>query len=98
MIKRLFSSNICKKQFVPPNISLLYKTKPAEQQKASDYVQSIINLYQKMPKGKKPELKDLGMWERYHEKFKGSNAPFFHFIVSLFVIGYSVDYYAHLRN
>ncbi|OLL23062.1 ATP synthase subunit f, mitochondrial [Neolecta irregularis DAH-3] len=62
----------------------------------------IVDFYSKLPRGPKQDVQSLGLIGRYKQKyFDGDNAsgvPLLHLIGSLLVIGYSMQYYFHLRH
>ncbi|KAF7512986.1 hypothetical protein GJ744_011252 [Endocarpon pusillum] len=61
----------------------------------------IAKFYERLPKGPMPEIKPRGLLERYQHRYFGKNpsaAPIWHAIISIMALGYSMEYYFHLRH
>ncbi|KAH8696101.1 putative mitochondrial F1F0 ATP synthase subunit F [Talaromyces proteolyticus] len=65
-------------------------------------MERVVSFYARLPRGSAPEPKPTGLLERYQARyFNGKNAsamPFVHVIGTLLVLGYSMEYYFHLRH
>ncbi|KAF2152549.1 mitochondrial F1F0 ATP synthase-like protein subunit F [Myriangium duriaei CBS 260.36] len=64
-------------------------------------MQRIVSFYEKLPRGKAPEVKPRGLLERYQARYFGKNPsgmPLVHLIGGLILIGYAQNYYFHLRH
>ncbi|RAL10625.1 F1F0 ATP synthase subunit f [Aspergillus homomorphus CBS 101889] len=62
----------------------------------------VVNFYARLPRGAAPEVKATGLIGRYQARyFTGKNqsaTPFIHAIAGILLLGYSMDYYFHLRH
>ncbi|KAL4901889.1 hypothetical protein BDW74DRAFT_159126 [Aspergillus multicolor] len=61
----------------------------------------VVNFYAKLPRGSAPETKATGLIGRYRARYFGdkpSAAPLAHAIGGILILGYSMEYYFHLRH
>ncbi|KIV93548.1 hypothetical protein PV10_04755 [Exophiala mesophila] len=61
----------------------------------------IVKFYEKLPKGPAPKREATGLLGRYQAKYFGENpsaAPIWHAIFGIMAVGYSMEYYFHLRH
>ncbi|KAL4806422.1 mitochondrial F1-F0 ATP synthase subunit F of fungi-domain-containing protein [Aspergillus unguis] len=61
----------------------------------------VVNFYAKLPRGAAPEVKPTGLIGRYQARYFGSKpsaAPLAHAIGGILILGYSMEYYFHLRH
>ncbi|KAL1986336.1 hypothetical protein VTN96DRAFT_6568 [Rasamsonia emersonii] len=61
----------------------------------------VVNFYARLPRGAAPEPKPTGLLERYQARYFGKNPsamPLLHVIGTLVLLGYSMEYYFHLRH
>ncbi|THC99523.1 hypothetical protein EYZ11_000983 [Aspergillus tanneri] len=61
----------------------------------------VVNFYAKLPRGNAPEVKPTGLIGRYQARYFGKNpsaAPLAHAIGGILILGYSMEYYFHLRH
>ncbi|PGH01515.1 F-type H+-transporting ATPase subunit F [Blastomyces parvus] len=64
-------------------------------------MERIVGFYEKLPRGAAPEIKPTGLLGRYQARYFGKNPsamPLIHVIGGLMLLGYSMDYYFHLRE
>ncbi|EEH22561.2 hypothetical protein PABG_04772 [Paracoccidioides brasiliensis Pb03] len=64
-------------------------------------MERIVGFYEKLPRGPAPEIKPTGLLGRYQARYFGKNPsamPIIHVIGGLILLGYSMDYYFHLRH
>ncbi|OJD27892.1 hypothetical protein ACJ73_00709 [Blastomyces percursus] len=64
-------------------------------------MERIVGFYEKLPRGAAPEIKPTGLLGRYQARYFGKNPsamPIIHAIGGLMLLGYSMDYYFHLRH
>ncbi|KAE8554792.1 hypothetical protein EYB25_003336 [Talaromyces marneffei] len=65
-------------------------------------MERVVGFYAGLPRGPAPTPKPSGFLERYQARyFNGKNAsgmPLVHVIGTLLVVGYSMEYYFHLRH
>ncbi|CAR29148.1 hypothetical protein ZYGR_0Z00690 [Zygosaccharomyces rouxii] len=63
---------------------------------------NVVQFYKSLPQGPAPAIKPTGLISKYKAKyFDGDNAsgkPLWHLAVSILVMGYSLEYYFHLRH
>ncbi|KPI38503.1 ATP synthase subunit f, mitochondrial [Cyphellophora attinorum] len=84
---------------VPPKVA-----SPAGLSAAKDAVRMarIAKFYEQLPKGPAPEIKPSGLIQRYQARYMGpknnSAAPIWHAILGIMTLGYSMEYYFHLRH
>ncbi|ETI21127.1 hypothetical protein G647_07471 [Cladophialophora carrionii CBS 160.54] len=83
---------------VPPKVA-----NPAGLAAATNAVRmaNIAKFYEKLPKGPAPERAPAGPLGWYQAKYFGKNpsaAPIWHVIFGLVAMGYSMEYYFHLRH
>ncbi|PRT54108.1 ATP synthase subunit f, mitochondrial [Wickerhamiella sorbophila] len=60
----------------------------------------VVNFYKGLPQGPAPQSKATGFAATYRKKFvdNGSSRPLVHGIILFLTLGYSLDYYFHLRH
>lgn len=61
----------------------------------------VVNFYARLPRGSAPEVKPTGLIGRYQARYFGKNpsaAPLAHAIGGILLLGYSMEYYFHLRH
>ncbi|RMZ76749.1 hypothetical protein DV737_g4724, partial [Chaetothyriales sp. CBS 132003] len=61
----------------------------------------IAKFYEQLPKGAAPPIKATGPIQWYQNKYFGKNAsaaPVWHIIFGVMTVGYSLEYYFHLRH
>lgn len=62
----------------------------------------MVSFYKSLPQGNAAEIKPSGLIGRYKAKyFDGANAsgkPILHLALAILTLGYSMDYYFHLRH
>merc|ERR1711939_1059666 len=61
----------------------------------------IVKFYERLPKGPAPERATGGPLGWYQAKYFGKNpsaAPIWHVIFGIMTLGYSMEYYFHLRH
>ncbi|KAL4927366.1 F1F0 ATP synthase subunit f [Aspergillus undulatus] len=62
----------------------------------------VVNFYAKLPRGAAPKVKPTGLIGRYQARYftgdKPSAAPLAHAIGGILILGYSMEYYFHLRH
>ncbi|OJJ78222.1 hypothetical protein ASPBRDRAFT_50990 [Aspergillus brasiliensis CBS 101740] len=61
----------------------------------------VVNFYARLPRGAAPEVKPTGIIGRYQARYFGKNpsaAPLAHAIGTILILGYSMEYYFHLRT
>ncbi|KAL5334519.1 mitochondrial F1-F0 ATP synthase subunit F of fungi-domain-containing protein [Aspergillus crustosus] len=62
----------------------------------------VVNFYARLPRGAAPETKLTGLIGRYQARYfngdKASAAPLAHAIGGILLLGYSIEYYFHLRH
>ncbi|KAI2963338.1 hypothetical protein CBS147323_6828 [Aspergillus niger] len=61
----------------------------------------VVNFYARLPRGAAPEVKPTGIIGRYQARYFGKNpsaAPLAHAIGTILILGYSMEYYFHLRH
>ncbi|RMD41325.1 hypothetical protein DV735_g3796, partial [Chaetothyriales sp. CBS 134920] len=83
---------------VPPKVA-----SPEGLSAAKDAVRMarIAKFYEQLPKGSAPAIKATGPFQWYQNKYFGKNAsaaPIWHVIIGVMGIGYSLEYYFHLRH
>ncbi|KAJ5214877.1 ATP synthase f chain mitochondrial precursor [Penicillium chermesinum] len=63
-------------------------------------MERVVNFYAGLPRGPAPQAKPTGILGRYQARFfnKGSAAPLAHAIGGILILGYSMEYYFHLRH
>ncbi|EEH06744.1 mitochondrial F1F0 ATP synthase subunit F Atp17 [Histoplasma capsulatum var. duboisii H88] len=64
-------------------------------------MERIVGFYEKLPRGPAPEIKPTGLIGRYQARYFGKNPsamPILHVIGGLMLMGYSMEYYFHLRH
>ncbi|KAI4108178.1 MAG: hypothetical protein L6R37_001218 [Teloschistes peruensis] len=64
-------------------------------------VTRIAGFYEKLPRGRRPDEKPRGLFERYQARYFGKNpsaAPIAHIIGFIMILGYSEHYYFHFRH
>ncbi|KAL1962914.1 hypothetical protein VTN77DRAFT_9092 [Rasamsonia byssochlamydoides] len=64
-------------------------------------MERVVKFYAKLPRGPAPEPKPTGLLERYQARYFGKNPspmPFVHVIGGIILLGYSMEYYFHLRH
>ncbi|EED21973.1 mitochondrial F1F0 ATP synthase subunit F (Atp17), putative [Talaromyces stipitatus ATCC 10500] len=65
-------------------------------------MERVVGFYAGLPRGPAPAPKPSGFLERYQARyFNGKNAsgmPLVHVIGTMLVVGYSMEYYFHLRK
>ncbi|KAJ9296434.1 hypothetical protein DTO271G3_5132 [Paecilomyces variotii] len=65
-------------------------------------MERVVSFYAKLPRGAAPEIKPQGLIGRYQARyFSGKNAsgmPLVHAIGGILIMGYSIEYYFHLRH
>ncbi|AAS51429.2 ACR203Wp [Eremothecium gossypii ATCC 10895] len=65
-------------------------------------IANVVELYKALPQGPAPVRQATGMIGKYRAKyFDGDNAsgkPIVHFAIFVLCLGYSMDYYFHLRH
>ncbi|EJU02982.1 F1F0-ATPsyn F [Dacryopinax primogenitus] len=57
----------------------------------------VVDFYSKLPKGPAPPM-STGIKARYWDGKNASAAPIYGTILSLMLLGYSLDYFMHLRH
>ncbi|KAK5078151.1 ATP synthase f chain, mitochondrial precursor [Lithohypha guttulata] len=83
---------------VPPKVA-----NPSGLGAAKDAVRMarIAKFYERLPKGAAPERAPSGLIGRYQARYFGKNpspAPIWHVIFFMMGLGYSFEYYFHLRH
>ncbi|KAL9622102.1 MAG: hypothetical protein Q9160_003445 [Pyrenula sp. 1 TL-2023] len=61
----------------------------------------VVSFYEKLPRGPAETPKPRGLMERYQARYFGDNpssAPIWHTILAVGLMGYSFEYYFHLRH
>ncbi|ETN42230.1 uncharacterized protein HMPREF1541_04171 [Cyphellophora europaea CBS 101466] len=61
----------------------------------------IAKFYEQLPKGPAPAIQPSGLLGRYQARYMGKNssaAPVWHAIFGIMALGYSMEYYFHLRH
>ncbi|GFF42881.1 putative mitochondrial F1F0 ATP synthase subunit F [Aspergillus lentulus] len=64
-------------------------------------MERVVNFYARLPRGSAPDVKPTGLIGRYQARYFGKNpsaAPLAHAIGGILLIGYSMEYYFHLRH
>ncbi|KAJ5297750.1 hypothetical protein PENANT_c012G05903 [Penicillium antarcticum] len=65
-------------------------------------MERVVNFYAGLPRGPAPTVKATGIIGRYQARyFSGKNAsgvPLVHAIGGILILGYSMEYYFHLRH
>ncbi|PGH02966.1 hypothetical protein AJ79_07503 [Helicocarpus griseus UAMH5409] len=64
-------------------------------------MERIVGFYEKLPRGAAPEVKPTGLIGRYQARYFGKNPsamPILHVIGGIMLLGYSMEYYFHLRE
>ncbi|KAK0512075.1 hypothetical protein JMJ35_005203 [Cladonia borealis] len=64
-------------------------------------MQRVVSFYEKLPRGSAPDAQPKGLFGRYQARYFGKNpspAPFYHLIGFILILGYSQNYYFHLRH
>ncbi|KAJ6004337.1 hypothetical protein N7522_005982 [Penicillium canescens] len=65
-------------------------------------MERVVNFYAGLPRGPAPTVKPTGLIGRYQARyFSGKNAsgvPLVHAIGGILILGYSMEYYFHLRH
>ncbi|KAJ5635639.1 uncharacterized protein N7484_008952 [Penicillium longicatenatum] len=63
-------------------------------------MERVVNFYAGLPRGPAPQVKATGLLGRYQARFfnKNSGAPLAHAIAGILIMGYSMEYYFHLRH
>ncbi|KAJ5195273.1 uncharacterized protein N7498_008711 [Penicillium cinerascens] len=65
-------------------------------------MERVVNFYAGLPRGPAPQTKATGLIGRYQARyFNGKNAsgvPLVHAIGGILILGYSMEYYFHLRH
>ncbi|AQZ10001.1 ATP17 (YDR377W) [Zygosaccharomyces parabailii] len=63
---------------------------------------NVVQFYKSLPQGSAPAVKPSGLIGRYKAKyFDGDNAsgkPLWHLALAIMTMGYSLEYYFHLRH
>ncbi|KAF2240067.1 mitochondrial F1F0 ATP synthase subunit F Atp17 [Viridothelium virens] len=83
---------------IPPKIA-----SPSAIGGAQDAVrmQRVVNFYEKLPRGPAPKRQPKGPLEWYQHRYMGENPsamPLLHLIGGITLLGYSFNYYFHLRH
>lgn len=95
-IARRFASSSTRSLVPPPIASPNAIGAPKDAARMS----RVVSFYSKLPKGP-AQFKNSGLWSAYKTRYfdagKESGAPLLHAIAVLFLMGYSFDYYFHLR-
>ncbi|KAF2458942.1 mitochondrial F1F0 ATP synthase subunit F Atp17 [Lineolata rhizophorae] len=61
----------------------------------------VVSFYEKLPRGPAPEAQPKSLVQRYQARYFGKNPsamPAIHIIGGLMLLGYSYNYYFHLRH
>ncbi|CCE65085.1 hypothetical protein TPHA_0J02650 [Tetrapisispora phaffii CBS 4417] len=65
-------------------------------------INKVVDFYKRLPQGSQPAAAPNGLVARYKAKyFDGDNAglkPVVHLVAGILVLGYSMEYYFHLRH
>ncbi|KAJ5674242.1 hypothetical protein N7462_009681 [Penicillium macrosclerotiorum] len=63
-------------------------------------MERVVNFYAGLPRGPAPQVKPTGLLGRYQARYfnKNSGAPLLHAIAGILLMGYSMEYYFHLRH
>ncbi|EAW18276.1 F1F0 ATP synthase subunit f [Aspergillus fischeri NRRL 181] len=82
-------------------LSTLIPPKAIGAAKDAARMERVVNFYARLPRGSAPEVKPTGLIGRYQARYFGKNpsaAPLAHAIGGILLIGYSMEYYFHLRH
>lgn len=99
----MMSMNIIRKRalstLIPPKVVSAKQLGTAPNAKR---VANMVKFYQALPQGRATTGKSTGLVSWYKAKyFDGNNAsgkPLLHLCASILIIGYSIEYYFHLRH
>ncbi|ODV97490.1 hypothetical protein PACTADRAFT_36924 [Pachysolen tannophilus NRRL Y-2460] len=84
---------------IPPKIA---SAKNLGSNPAAKRMEQVVSFYKKLPQGEASFPKPSGLIGRYRAKhFDGDNAsgaPLLHISVAIIALGYSLEYYFHLRH
>jgi len=89
--KRGLSSLIPPKIASPANLGANPKAKQMNR---------VVNFYKGLPTGAAPKVQPKGFSQRYYAKYieTGSGKPILHAVFFFLTLGYSMDYFFHLRH
>ncbi|QLG72080.1 hypothetical protein HG535_0C04340 [Zygotorulaspora mrakii] len=93
LVKRALST------LIPPKVA---STKNIGSAPNAKRIANVVQFYKSLPQGPAAQIKPSGVIGRYKAKyFDGNNAsgkPLWHLAVSILLMGYSLEYYFHLRH
>lgn len=93
IFKRALSTLIPPKVVSPKNLGAAPNAKR---------ISNVVQFYKSLPQGQAAAVKPTGFVGRYKAKyFDGENAsgkPLWHLALSILIMGYSLEYYFHLRH
>ncbi|KAI9296826.1 hypothetical protein K502DRAFT_340671 [Neoconidiobolus thromboides FSU 785] len=106
MITRVARRGLATRSYIPPNLAGKTVASPAAQATGAEAtnVDDLVYIYRQLPKGPAPKnnSKASGPLEWYRQRyFEGENAsatPIVHFIATLFILGYYMEYVNHLSH
>ncbi|CAI7646766.1 unnamed protein product [Penicillium pancosmium] len=63
-------------------------------------MERVVNFYAGLPRGPAPQVKATGLIGRYKARYfdQNSGVPIVHAIAGILILGYSMEYYFHLRE
>ncbi|KAJ5987813.1 hypothetical protein N7481_003023 [Penicillium waksmanii] len=63
-------------------------------------MERVVNFYAGLPRGPAPQVKATGLIGRYKARYfdQNSGVPIVHAIAGILILGYSMEYYFHLRH